>query len=170
MSPKRSGRRGFLKTSAALVGAALGAVPAVSGQSMADGHSMGDDAPSKDIKELIAYGERSHYVKSLRYPVAERMSPDDFGMTFHVLSPIQDQVGIITPSSLHYIATHRGSYVPDIDPQEHKLMIHGMVDRPLVFTLEEIKRLPSVSRALTSSSASEIAPSPPIRLPRKRTG
>lgn len=152
MSPKKSNRRGFLKDSAALMGAAaLGAVPAAAQsmapeQSMGHGQGMADEAPPKDIKELIAYGERSHYVKSLRYPVAERMSPDDFGMTFHVLSPIQDQVGIITPSSLHYIATHRGSYVPDIDPTEHKLMIHGMVDRPLIFSVDEIKRLPSVSR------------------------
>ena len=145
MSPKRSDRRGFLKNGAALVGAAaMGVVPPAVDQPMSDG--MSGDMGSKDLKELIAYGERSHYVTSLRYPVAERMSPDDFGMTFHVLSPIQDQVGIITPSSLHYIATHRGSYVPDIDPQEHKLMIHGMVDRPLIFSLEEIKRLPSVSR------------------------
>ncbi|HLJ24110.1 MAG TPA: molybdopterin-dependent oxidoreductase [Candidatus Acidoferrales bacterium] len=140
MSPKQSGRRGFLKNSAALIGAAVGAIPAAADQ------PMSDNMESKDIKELIAYGERSHFVKSIRFPVAERMSPDDFGMTFHVVSPIQDQVGIITPSSLHYIATHRGSYVPDIDPSEHRLMIHGMVDRPLVFTMDELKRLPSVSR------------------------
>ena len=82
----------------------------------------------------------------MRIPVMERMSPDDFGMTFHVLSPLQDSVGIITPSSLHYVATHRGSYVPDIDPQEHRLMIHGMVDRPLIFTVDEMKRLPYVTR------------------------
>ena len=42
--------------------------------------------------------------------------------------------------------TGRGSRLPDIDPREHRLMIHGMVDRPLVFTMEELKRLPSVSR------------------------
>ena len=75
-------------------------------------------------------------------PVAERHSPDEFGLTFHVLTPLQDSVGIITPSSLHYTATHRGAFVPDIDPREHRLMIHGMVDRPLVFTMEELKRLP----------------------------
>jgi sulfane dehydrogenase subunit SoxC len=67
-------------------------------------------------------------------------------MTFHVTSPIQDAVGIITPSSLHYISTHRGSYVPNIDPAEHRLMIHGMVDRPLIFTVDELKRLPFVTR------------------------
>ena len=69
-----------------------------------------------------------------------------FGMTFHVLSPLQDSVGIITPSSLHFVGTHRGAIVPDIDPKEYRLLIHGMVDRPLEFTLAELKRFPSVSR------------------------
>ena len=51
---------------------------------------------------------------------------------FHVLTtPLRDSVGIITPSSLHYFATHRGSFIADIDPKEYRLMIHGMVDRPL---------------------------------------
>jgi sulfane dehydrogenase subunit SoxC len=44
------------------------------------------------------------------------------------------------------VATHRGSYVPEIDPKEHRLMIHGMVDRPLIFTMDELKRLPYVTR------------------------
>jgi len=55
-------------------------------------------------------------------------------------------VGVITPSSLHFVGTTRGSFVPDIDPREHRLMIHGMVDRPLIFTMEDLKRLPSVTR------------------------
>jgi sulfane dehydrogenase subunit SoxC len=104
------------------------------------------DTPQKKLKELIAYGERSRYVTSMRVPVAERMSPDMFGLTFHVTTPLQDQFGIITPSSLFYVATHRGSYVPEIDPAEHRLMIHGMVDRPLIFTMDELKRLPFVPR------------------------
>jgi sulfane dehydrogenase subunit SoxC len=65
---------------------------------------------------------------------------------FHVAAPLQDSVGVITPSSLHYVATTRGSFIPDIDPREHRLMIHGLVDRPLTFTLEDLKRLPSVTR------------------------
>src|ERR1700681_4433846 len=140
MSSKLSDRRRFLRDSAALVGLAAGVVPSAGAQMSAS------EAPPKDNKDLIAYGERSHYVKSVRIPVMERMSPDDFGMTFHVLSPLQDSVGMITASSLHYVATHRGSYVPDINPEEHRLMIHGMVDRPLIFTMEELKRLPYVSR------------------------
>ena len=61
------------------------------------------------------------------------------------MTPLQDSIGIITPSSLHYVTTH-GYDPPDIDPRQHRLLIHGMVDRPLIFTLEELKRLPSVSR------------------------
>jgi hypothetical protein len=75
-----------------------------------------------------------------------RPSPDTFGMVFHVAAPVQDSVGVIKPSSLHYVATTRGSYIPDIDPKEHTLMIHGLVDRPLTFTMEDLKRLPSVTR------------------------
>src|ERR1700756_2284649 len=138
MNSRKSDRRGFLKSGATLAGLAAG------GRQLAKGQTQG--TPPKKIDELIAYGERSRFVTSIRMPVAERHSPDEFGLTFHVLTPLQDSVGIITPSSLHYTATHRGAFVPDIDPREHRVMIHGMVDRPLIFTLEEIKRLPSVSR------------------------
>jgi sulfane dehydrogenase subunit SoxC len=84
-------------------------------------------------------------------PMGGRPSPDAFGKVFHVASPIQDTVGVITPSSLHYIATTRGSYMPDIDPKKHTLMIHGPVDQPLTFTMDDLKRFPSVTRLLSSS-------------------
>src|SRR5574342_758917 len=69
-----------------------------------------------------------------------RPSPDAFGLTFHVVTPIGESAGSITPSSLHYVAAHRGFYVPDIDPAKHRLMIHGMVDRPLILTVDEVKQ------------------------------
>ena len=53
--------------------------------------------------------------------------------------------GIITPAQLHFVQQHP-SHLPDIDAQQHRLTIHGMVDRPLSFSLEDLKRLPSVSR------------------------
>ena len=142
MQSRRRSRRGFLKHGVAFAGVALGGA-AASGQTQ---DSPTSDSPQKKLKELIAYGERSRYVTSVRVPVDERMSPDMFGLTFHVTTPLQDQFGIITPSSLFYVATHRGSYVPEIDPAEHRLMIHGMVDRPLIFTMDELKRLPFVTR------------------------
>jgi sulfane dehydrogenase subunit SoxC len=139
---KKPNRRRFLKGGAAAAGLAAGAVRSASG-----GQTPSSGAPSKkDLKELIAYGERSHFVTSIREPADGRPSPDAFGLTFHVVTPIGESMGIITPSSLHYVAAHRGFYVPDIDPREHRLMIHGMVDRPLIFSVEELKRLPSVTR------------------------
>src|SRR5205814_4255151 len=61
-------------------------------------------------------------------------------------TPLSETYGIITPSSLHFERHHSG--VPDLDPAAHTLTIHGLVDRPLVFTVDELKRLPSVSRIL----------------------
>src|ERR1700730_18085551 len=141
MDSKKPNRRRFLKGGAAVAGLAAGAVRSASAQTPASGAP-----PKKDIKEQIAYGERSRFVTSIREPADGRPSPDAFGLTFHVVTPLAESVGIITPSSLHYVAAHRGFYVPDIDPEEHRLMIHGMVDRPLIFTVDELKRLPSVSR------------------------
>ena len=100
----------------------------------------------KEKTDQIAYGARSKHVTSVRIPHGGRPSPDNFGLTFHVASPLQDSVGVITPSSLHYYATTRGSFLPDIDPREHTLMIHGLVDRPLTFSIADLKRFPSVTR------------------------
>ena len=54
-------------------------------------------------------------------------------------------VGNITPSDLHYVSSH-GAVPPDIDPSQHRLVISGTVERPLAFTMDELRRLPSVSR------------------------
>jgi len=59
-------------------------------------------------------------------------------------TPHQDLMGIITPSDLHFERHHGG--VPDIDPAQYSLLIHGMVERPMIFTLADLKRFPSVSR------------------------
>lgn len=59
-------------------------------------------------------------------------------------TPLQDLYGMITPSDLHFERHHAG--VPAIDPNSYELMIHGMVDRPTVFSLADLKRFPSVSR------------------------
>jgi sulfane dehydrogenase subunit SoxC len=143
MGSKRLDRRGFLRGGAALTGGlTLGAVAPAIAQTPASGPGTF----IKGNKELIAYGERSRFVTSVRIPHGGRASPDAFGLVFHVATPLQDSMGVITPSSLHYVATTRGSFIPDIDPREHRLMIHGMVDRPLTFTMQDLKRLPSVTR------------------------
>ncbi len=142
MGSKRPARREFLKSGAALAGGfTLGAAAPAIGQTPPASPPM-----IKGDKDQIAYGDRSKFVKSVRIAHGGRPSPDDFGLVFHVASPLQDSVGVITPSSLHFVGTTRGSYIPQIDPSEHRLLIHGMVDRPLTFTMEDLKRLPSVTR------------------------
>jgi sulfane dehydrogenase subunit SoxC len=59
-------------------------------------------------------------------------------------TPLQDLYGIITPSDLHFQRHHGG--VPTIDPARYELLIHGMVERPIVFSLRDLKRYPSLSR------------------------
>src|SRR6476469_6979236 len=59
-------------------------------------------------------------------------------------TPLQDLHGTITPSDLHYERHHGG--VPVVDPLAYRLTVHGMVDRPLTFTLQDLKRFPAVSR------------------------
>ena len=59
-------------------------------------------------------------------------------------TPHQDLMGIITPSDLHFERHHGG--VPEIDPARYSLLIHGMVERPTIFSLADLKRFPSVSR------------------------
>jgi sulfane dehydrogenase subunit SoxC len=58
-------------------------------------------------------------------------------------TPHQDLHGIITPADLHYERHHGG--VPTIDPAHYTLLIHGLVEHPIVLTLAELKRFPSVS-------------------------
>ncbi|MEJ1242154.1 sulfite dehydrogenase [Chryseolinea sp. T2] len=62
------------------------------------------------------------------------------------LTPLQDLYGSITPSDLHYERHHAG--VPTIDPAKYELLIHGMVEKPMIFNLRDLKRLPSVSRTM----------------------
>ena len=55
-------------------------------------------------------------------------------------TPLQDLDGIITPSDLHFQRNHSGTTI--IDPAQHRVLVHGMVDRPKVYTMDDIKRFP----------------------------
>jgi sulfane dehydrogenase subunit SoxC len=59
-------------------------------------------------------------------------------------TPLQVLHGIITPNGLHFERHHAG--VPMIDPDRHRLIVHGLVERPLMFTMDDLMRFPSVSR------------------------
>jgi sulfane dehydrogenase subunit SoxC len=59
-------------------------------------------------------------------------------------TPLQDLDGTITPNGLFYERHHAG--VPAIDPAQHRLLLHGLVERPLIFTVDDIRRFPSTSQ------------------------
>ncbi|MEP6608680.1 MAG: sulfite dehydrogenase [Burkholderiaceae bacterium] len=59
-------------------------------------------------------------------------------------TPLQNLFGIITPAGVHFERHHSG--MPEVDPQQHRLMIHGLVQRPLMLTMDDVMRFPSVSR------------------------
>ena len=80
-------------------------------------------------------GRRSPYETLLRVPSPTLSSSE---------TPLQDLHGTITPADLHFERHHAG--VPFIDPQQHKLVIHGMVERPMTFSVNDLKRFPAVSR------------------------
>jgi sulfane dehydrogenase subunit SoxC len=88
---------------------------------------------------LGPYGERSPFEKAVRWR-RDSKTPET-GSSF---TPLGDSVGTLTPSSLHYERHHSG--IPTIDPAQHRLVIHGMVERPLSLTVADIRRLPSVTR------------------------
>ncbi|GJE60072.1 sulfite dehydrogenase [Methylobacterium trifolii] len=59
-------------------------------------------------------------------------------------TPLQELDGIITPNGLFYERHHGG--IPEIDPGQHRLMVHGLVETPLILTMADIRRFPSESR------------------------
>jgi sulfane dehydrogenase subunit SoxC len=94
------------------------------------------------------YGERSSFETYARLGGAGPGAPHGWGANapsnFNSLTPQQELHGIITPSSLHFERHHNG--VPTIDPARHRLLIHGLVERQLLFAMADLERLPSTSR------------------------
>ena len=141
-----SERRKFLSKSVAL--AATGAAAASAGVAKA--------APSLDTwDEPLENGPTRHVlgrgVVSIPYGVPSKFESHvrrrNIGwLTADTLAsisftPWQDLHGIITPNGLHFERHHAGAV--DVPPDSWQLVIHGLVDRPMVFTLEDLKRMPS---------------------------
>jgi sulfane dehydrogenase subunit SoxC len=93
-------------------------------------------------KGFDPYGQPSSFEK------AERLIPPPANPAIQGVgvarTPHQMLDGMITPSGLHFERSHSG--IPDIDPAQHRLVIHGLVKRPLVFTMEQLERYPHESR------------------------
>ena len=136
----------------ALGGLVAGGAALLAGKAMADGakvdpkHLPPNVPPwSQDLGKPVGsnpYGVPSDYEKT----VIRRLSPGLTTTNFSsvAFTPLQNLFGIITPNGLHFERDHNGR--PTINPYEHRLMIHGMVREPKIYTMEDILRFPSVSR------------------------
>src|SRR5437870_2124818 len=89
-------------------------------------------------------------------------NPNGEPRTSHARTPHHLLNGTITPNSLHFSINHSG--IPEIDPDKHRLVIHGMVKQPLVFTVDSLARYPMVSRMAfvecAGNSAGMFSPQP----------
>ncbi len=139
-------RRKFLARSASWM--ALGAAALVLPPVHADEPKVPDDPMRVPGALPRPYGDRSPFIKSARVGGAGPGAPHGWGANapnnFNSWTPLQDLHGIVTPSALHFERHHNG--VPLIDPSRHRLLIHGLVKQPMLFTLDDLERLPAVSR------------------------
>jgi len=90
------------------------------------------------------YGSPSKFEKGIvrrdvEWLTASRESSVNF-------TPIHALDSVITPSGLAFERHHGG--FPEVDPAKHRLMINGLVDKPLVFTMEDLKRFPGRTNKL----------------------
>ncbi|SHL83388.1 sulfite dehydrogenase [Bradyrhizobium lablabi] len=131
-------RRRFIVTSSTSLAGAVVAGPAAAG-------SLAEVPPREPGADLSAHSERSKFVKIGRIPEAgpgkRNVDPSD---AINSKTPLDRLVGGLTPTDLHYERSHAG--VPELDPAKHRLLIHGMVQKPLVLSVNDLKAMPSISR------------------------
>jgi sulfane dehydrogenase subunit SoxC len=127
-------RRAFMRGGAALT--LLGYVTTSRGEALVDGPW------SKEPGTVVPpYGAPSKFEKAV---VRTLSNPNGEPRNQHARTPHQQLQGMVTPSGLHFTISHAGN--AEIDPAQHRLAIHGLVKRPLVFTVDALSRYPLVSR------------------------
>ena len=142
-------RREFLRNAviaggaAALAGPAI-AAPAGAGKPANQPPNVADWTRSLgDGVAVRKYGRPSkHEARVLRRDVEWLTATPQSSVSF---TPLHELDGAITPNGLCFERHHAG--IAEVDPADYRLMLHGLVDRPLIFTLDDIKRMPRVNRA-----------------------
>jgi sulfane dehydrogenase subunit SoxC len=128
--------------------ALLGRGIAVAGAGMGMGLTAAGAEPLKDDEWSTYQGTtiKAQGVRSKYFEKTERIlsNPNGEPRTQHARTPHQKLHGSITPNHLHFTIIHNG--IPDIDPDQHRMVIHGMVRQPLMFTLDKLMRYPMTTR------------------------
>jgi sulfane dehydrogenase subunit SoxC len=143
-------RRAFLREGAALAAAMTGYTVTQS----ATAAPLADDpwslVPGATVQ---SYGAPSRFEKTA---VRTLSNPKGEPRTQHARTPHHLLHGTTTPNGLHFVISHAGN--PDIDPDQHRLVIHGLVRRPLMFTLDALSRYPLKSRVTFVECGGNSAP------------
>ena len=133
-------RRRFLASTTAGVASAL-----LTTQATAD--TLADVPPREVGAVLSGHGERSKFAHLAMLPEAgPGMRNVDPSAAINSKAPLGKLVGTITPTDLHYERSHSGN--PDLDPAKHRLLVHGMTRKQLVFTVDDLMRMPSITRTV----------------------
>lgn len=128
-------RRLFLKRGLVFSTAAI-----VAPELLAESETSRSEWMRKPGGPFTNYGQPSPYEQAtIRWTMGNQVANGN-GVSW---TPLQDLEGIITPNGLHFERHHNG--VPTIDPKQHKLLIHGLVNNALVFTLDDLLRYPMQS-------------------------
>jgi sulfane dehydrogenase subunit SoxC len=125
---------------------------------LSNAQSIGADSPAwmkAPGAPFRAYGQPSKHEAKVARLLTPGYGPLAPG-TGTSRTPLQLLEGTITPSGLHFERHHNG--VPDIDPPQYKLLIHGMVRKPLIFTIDSLMRYPMISRILFIECAGNSGP------------
>lgn len=135
-------RRGFLKASLAVGTGVSGALTSNNASAQSNTFLEIDPWTKTQGSTFVnpPYGLPSKYEREV---VRRIPNPAAIFLTSS-RTPIQNLHGIITPNGLHFERHHAG--VPDINPDQHRLVVHGLVDRPMIFSMENIMRFPSESK------------------------
>ena len=149
MSGTHPSRRRFLTKGAAAAGLVASAPALELAGGSAAAAAQAPVVADNNAIESVLYGQRSRFVTTTReiegrsHSQTPRIRPNPQRPSAR--TPLAELTGTITPTSLHFTTQHYYG-IPDINPAEHTLMVEGMVDRPLVFTMDELRRMPFVSR------------------------
>ncbi|MET0631614.1 MAG: molybdopterin-dependent oxidoreductase, partial [Xanthobacteraceae bacterium] len=131
-------RRALLGSGIVLAGAA-GVGSSVTG---AAAEALKEDPWSLEMGAVVpAYQVPSRFEKDV---IRTRSNPNNDFRNSHARTPHHMLQGTVTPNGLFFSISHSG--LPDIDPAQHKLVIHGLVKQPLVYTVESLSRYPMVTR------------------------
>jgi len=133
---------GLLDRRALLRGALSGAITGYALVRSASAQQLTEDPWSMTPGTTVTdYGTRSRFENNV---VRTLSNPKGEPRTQHARTPHHLLNGTFTPNSLHFVISHMGN--PDIDPDKHRLVIHGLVKQPVVFSLDALARYPMVSR------------------------